>query len=359
MSEEKGAEAAGNLERSKKEISADEVKLKDLQHECMSKAQEYESAQMERNNELDALAAAKKILQEKTGGAEERTYSFVQVAARSTMKAKAQGSRDRVVSMLQDLAKSNAQPSLAQLAEAVRSTMLTENDPFGKVKQMIQEMLEKLLKEAKEEADKKAFCDKEMKDTKMKMDEKETEVDDLTTSLDSSDAKIAKLKEGIAVLEGELGKIASEQKTATDMRNKEKAEWEAAKGDFEQGLEGVQMALEVLRDYYAEKKDDADSLLQTDIGSEMSLAQTTVKSGGASGIIGMLEVAEADFSKMLAEGQADEDQAQKEYEKFTEDNRVAQAAKETEVKYKQKDMKETEASGQRRARTSASPRRSR
>jgi len=345
MSEEKGAEAAGNLERSKKEISADEVKLKDLQHECMSKAQEYESAQMERNNELDALAAAKKILQEKTGGAAERTYSFVQVAAQSTMKAKAQGSRDRVVSMLQDLAKSNAQPSLAQLAEAVRSTMLTENDPFGKVKQMIQEMLEKLLKEAKEEADKKAFCDKEMKETKMKIDEKETEVDDLTTSLDSSDAKIAKLKEGIAVLEGELGKIASEQKTATDMRNKEKAEWEAAKGDFEQGLEGVQMALEVLRDYYAEKKDD-DSLLQSDIGSAMSLAQTTVKSGGASGIIGMLEVAEADFSKMLAEGQADEDQAQKEYDKFTEDNRVAQAAKETEVKYKQKDMKETEASGQ-------------
>merc|ERR1719321_424281 len=164
MSEEKGAEAAGNLERSKKEISADEVKLKDLQHECMSKAQEYESAQMERNNELDALAAAKKILQEKTGGAAERTYSFVQVAAQSTMKAKAQGSRDRVVSMLQELAKSNAQPSLAQLAEAVRSTMLTENDPFGKVKQM-------------------------------KIDEKETEVDDLTTSLDSSDAKIAKLKE--------------------------------------------------------------------------------------------------------------------------------------------------------------------
>merc|ERR1719321_1290496 len=320
MSEEKGAEAAGNLERSKKEIAADEVKLKDLQHECMSKAQEFESAQIERNNELEALAAAKKILQEKTGGAAERTYSFVQVAAKTTALSKAKGSRDRIVSMLQDLAQSNKQPSLAQLAEAVRSTMLTENDPFAKVKTMIQEMLEKLLKEAKEEADKKAFCDKEMKETKMKMDEKETEVDDLNTSLDSSDAKIAKLKQGIAVLEGELGKIASEQKTATDMRNKEKAEWEAAKGDFEQGLEGVQMALEVLRDYYAEKKDD-DSLLQSDIGSAMSLAQTTVKSGGASGIIGMLEVAEADFSKMLAEGQADEDRAQKEYEKFTEDNR--------------------------------------
>merc|ERR1719321_1673205 len=128
--------------------------------------------------------------------------------------------------MLQQLSRENKQPALAQLAVAVRSTMLTDADPFGKVKGMIQEMIEKLLKEAKEESDKKAFCDKEMKETKMKMDEKETEVDDLNTSLDSSDAKIAKLKQGIAVLEGELGKIASEQKTATDMRNKEKAEWE-------------------------------------------------------------------------------------------------------------------------------------
>merc|ERR1719217_1185777 len=357
MAEEKNAEAAGNLERSKKEIAADEVKLKDLQHECMSKAQEFEAAQIERNNELEALAAAKKILQEKTGGAADRTYSFVQVAAQSKMTAKAKGSRDRIVSMLQDLAKSNAQPSLAQLAEAVRSTMLTENDPFAKVKGMIQEMLEKLLKEAKEEADKKAFCDKEMKETKMKMDEKASEVEDLTTSLDTSDAKIAKLKQGIAVLEGELGKIASEQKTATEMRNKDKTEWEAAKGDFEQGLEGVQMALEVLRDYYAKKDDSADALLQSDIGSQMSLAQTTVQSGGASGIIGMLEVAEADFSKMLAEGQADEDQAQKEYDKFTEDNKIAQAAKETEVKYKQKDRRSTTSS--RRTTRSRRPRRRR
>merc|ERR1719456_1658742 len=163
------------------------------------------------------------------------------------------------------------------------------------------------------------------------MDEKASEVEDLTTSLDTSDAKIAKLKQGIAVLEGELGKIASEQKTATEMRNKEKTEWEAAKGDFEQGLEGVQMALEVLRDYYAEKDESSDAaLLQSDMGSQMSLAQTTVKTGGASGIIGMLEVAEADFSKMLAEGQADEDVAQKEYDKFTEDNKIPQTAKETE-----------------------------
>ena len=46
---------------------------------------------------------------------------------------------------------------------------------------------------------------------------------------------------------------------------------------------------------------------------------------------------------MLAEGQATEDQAIKEYDALTEDNKVTTAAKETEVKYKNKDSKETKA----------------
>merc|ERR1719353_1401153 len=139
-------------------------------------------------------------------------------------------------------------------------------------------------------------------------------------------------------------KIAEEQKVATEMRESEKAAWEAAKADFESGLEGVQMALQVLRDYYAEKDESSEALLQSDdLASEMSLAQGQKASGAASGIIGMLEVAESDFSKMLAEGSATEDQAVKEYEAMTEDNKVTTAAKETEVKYKQKDSKETKA----------------
>merc|ERR1719299_207243 len=138
-------------------------------------------------------------------------------------------------------------------------------------------------------------------------------------------------------------KIADEQKVATEMRESEKAAWEAAKADFESGLEGVQMALQVLRDYYAEKDESSEALLQSDqLASEMSLAQSTTakSSGAASGIIGMLEVAESDFSKMLAEGSATEDQSQ--YEALTEDNKVLTAEKETAVKYKGKDKKEKE-----------------
>jgi hypothetical protein len=350
LAEEDKAVAEGELERVQKEIAADEKKLKDLQHECMTKAEDHETEQKERSEELTALATAKKIIKEKTGGASKRTYgefaqedaSFLQIRARTHTGVKAREIKDRVVSMIQGLAKETQVPALAQLAMRIRSLSMLSADPFAKVKGMIQEMIEKLVKEAQEEAEHKAFCDKEMTETEAKKADKEEEVDDLNTKIDRAAAKIAKLKETIALLEKELGKIAAEQKIADETRQKEKDAWAVAKSDFEQGLEGVQMALEVLRDYYAEK-DDAALLqgAQSDLGDAMSLAQKST--GAASGIIGMLEVAESDFSKMLAEGQAAEDLAQSEYEGLTEDNKVLTAEKTTAVKYKTKDKKETEA----------------
>merc|ERR1719310_720899 len=62
----------------------------------------------------------------------------------------------------------------------------------------------------------------------------------------------------------------------------------------------------------------------------------------ATGIIGMLEVVESDFTKSLAEGTAKEAMAQEEYEKLTTDNKIATTEKSTAVKYKTKDKKETE-----------------
>jgi len=350
LAEEDKAVAEGDLERVQKEIAADEKKLKDLQHECMTKAEDHETEQKERSEELTALATAKKIIKEKTGGASKRTYdfdqedvaSFLQIRARTHTGVKAREIKDRVVSMIQSLAKETQVPALAQLAMRIRSLSMLSADPFAKVKGMIQEMIEKLVKEAQEEAEHKAFCDKEMAETEAKKADKEEEVDDLNTKIDRAAAKIAKLKETISLLETELGKISEEQKVADETRQNEKDAWGAAKSDFEQGLEGVQMALEVLRDYYAEK-DDAALLqgAQSDLGDAMSLAQKST--GAASGIIGMLEVAESDFSKMLAEGQAAEDLAQSEYEALTEDNKVLTAEKTTAVKYKGKDKKETEA----------------
>merc|ERR1719440_635768 len=209
-------------------------------------------------------------------------------------------------------------------------------DPFAKIKGLISEMIEKLEAEAAKEAAHKAFCDKELSETKAKKEDKETELDDLSTKIDKATSKIAKLKEEVATLSKELGEIAAAQKKATEMRNEQAAAWASAKADYEQGLEGVGMALQVLRDYYAEKDEsfiqgDKDAFLQGKMGQ--GVQKHSKATGASTGIIGMLEVVESDFSKLLSEGNAAEAMAVEEYEKLTQDNKIATTEKETAVEY--------------------------
>ena len=77
--EEAKAIAQGELDTASKTLSDSESHLKDLQNECMAKAEEYETSQHSRSEELTALDTAKKVLVEKTAGAADREYSFIQV----------------------------------------------------------------------------------------------------------------------------------------------------------------------------------------------------------------------------------------------------------------------------------------
>jgi len=339
-SEEAKATAEGELAMATKALNEGDKMLEDLQNDCMTKATEYDTEQKERGEELAALEKAKSILEEKSAGAADRSYSLLQVKMQSRAAMKAKETNDRVLALVQSLAKDGSS-ELSQLAAKLQNTMtqasLDGADPFAKVKTLISEMIEKLVADAKKEADHKAFCDEEMSETKAARDDKQAEVDDLSTKIDKATAKIAKLKEEVATLQEELAAIAKLQKEADELRAKEKAAFKEAKADYESGLEGVGIALQVLRDYYAAAPEGED------VAALLQARKHTKATGAATGIIGMLEVIESDFSKNLATITANEDQAQREYDVLTQENKVATATKTTEVEYKEKDGKETAA----------------
>merc|ERR1719456_1480528 len=68
------ASASGNLEVTSKDHSEDEKELSELHRECLDKATAYEEGMSVRNEELKALAEAKKIVVQSTGGAMVQTY---------------------------------------------------------------------------------------------------------------------------------------------------------------------------------------------------------------------------------------------------------------------------------------------
>merc|ERR1719321_2492192 len=123
-------------------------------------------------------------------------------------------------------------------------------DPFQKVKALVVDMIERLQKDAQADASHKAYCDKETGETVAKKKEKEAEVEKLTTKIDSMKAKSAQLKEEVAGLQKDLAEIASSTSEATSLRTKEKQQYRGDKKEMEDGIEGVKLALEILRDYY-------------------------------------------------------------------------------------------------------------
>lgn len=328
--EEASAVAQGELETTTKDLAEDTKRLEEVHHECMTKAADFESEVAARGEELKALATAKKIIIEKTGGAAKQSYgleqvSFLQIKSRTSTRDSAGLAALRVVRQLAKTQGSRAILALAdRMATAARLGALHGDDPFAKIKGMISEMIEKLLKEAEEEATKKAYCDKEMGETKAKKEDMTEEVEDLTAKIDKMTAESKKLKEEVAVLSKELTDLAKSQAEMDKVRMEEKEIFDKNSAEMKEGIEGIQMALKVLRDYYAK---------------DASLLQAEKASGAGAGIIGLLEVAESDFSKGLEEMTSAEETSAAEYEKATKENSVAKATKEQDVKYKSKDAK--------------------
>jgi len=215
--------------------------------------------------------------------------------------------------------------ALAQLANrmaaAARMGAAAGEDPFAKVKGLISDMIETLLKEAEADAAHKGYCDKEMAETKAKKEELTDEIEALTTKIDKMSADSAKLKEEVAILSKELADLEKSQQEMDKLREEQKTLYDKNKAEMEEGVEGIKLALKVLRDYYA--KDAAHKSAE----------------GAGGGIIGMLEVIESDFSKGLAEIISVEEAAVAAYEKQTKENEIAKTTKEQDVKYKTKESK--------------------
>jgi len=334
-SEEAKSIAEGDLSMASKELASDESYLSDLSTDCQQKATDWEVSTKSRAEELQALADAKKLIEEKTGGAESRAYGFLQQTqtAKSTSDA-----GDQVVSLLQGLGKKAGDVALSQLALRIKAAvqMGSGADPFAKVKGMISEMIDKLVQQAAEEASHKAFCDKEMSESQAKIEDHTSTIDKFSTRKDKAVAAIEKLKEELATLQSELATIAKQQAEMDQMRADQKAAFAEAKKDYEDGIEGLSMALQILRDYYAEKEDSF--LQQPEVGVHSKA------SGAATGIIGLLEVSQSDFSKLLADATVEEESAAKEYEKISQENRVSTAMKDADVKYKTKEVASLEKS---------------
>jgi len=330
--EEGKATAEGDLEETVKVLKNTKDDLATSSTTCMQTAADHEATVNARKEELKAIATARKILEETTSGAENEAYSLLQV---SRLQKHADLAGLEVVQLVKKLARNHHSSALAQLSSrmtaAIRFGSMNGDDPFAKVKGLIEAMIEKLEKEAEEDATEKAYCDEEMAKTGAKHGELTDDVAKLTAKIDQAESKVVSLTEDIKQLEAELAALTKSQSEMDKIRQEESADYQQAHKDLSLGLSGVRKALTVLRDYYA----NSDALLQQPAMPE----KHTKATGAGTGIIGILEVVESDFAKNLAKEEAQEDDAQSEYDEITQENKVTKTMKEQDLKYKTKEVK--------------------
>jgi len=326
-SQENKANAEGDLDVTSKDLAEDTATKATLHQDCMSAAEEFQSATKSRGEELNALATAKKVIKESTGGAAGQSYGLNQVSLlqvdRMHVSSRVDLANFEAVRFIRDLARKSKSPALAQLASRMSSAMrlgaAAGEDPFAKVKGLITDMIATLEGDAEADASHKAYCDKETSETTAKKDELTAESDKLSTKIAQDKASSAKLKEESATLQKELAGMAKAKAEADSLRSEENAAYEKNSAEMKQGIEGVKKALQVLKEYYAKDASHGSA------------------GGAGSSIIGLLEVCESDFTKGLTEMTAEEEAAAADYKAYVKEDEIATTMKQQDLKYKTKE----------------------
>merc|ERR1719352_2025578 len=179
------------------------------------------------------------------------------------------------------------------------------------------------------------FCDTEIDKSRAKQKELSAKVDMHSVRIEKSEAGKAKLAEAISTLTTEIAEIDAGMKEATDLRVNQKAEFDSSSAEYKQSADAVANAIQVLQSYYSQ-----GSFVQARTAQAPELGGA--KSDIGSTIISMLEVAESEFTELLAEATAAENAAAAAFEKLSSKSKLSRTAKVEEVKGKESETKTLE-----------------
>jgi len=251
--------------------------------------------------------------------------------------------RTKVVALLKARAEELKSNTLAMLASKAAA------DPFVKIKKLIQELIERLLQEAADEANHKGWCDKEFGKAKQARNTKAEAIKDLNNAMAENEAKRDKLTEEIQILTIELAELNDSLSKITKERSDESAENEATVSEAEEGKEAVEQAIDVLSKFY--KTAAKASLAQEstyESGVDDDMPDTGFKGankgsqGAAAGILGMLDVILSDFERTISETEKAEKAADKEFLEFETTTKVSIGTKTVAKENNKAELAETE-----------------
>jgi len=357
-SQEVVATSGAELDNTNRVISETLKYLTEVETTCKQKTLDWKSRTKLRSDEITAIQEAVEILSSDKGKAvqdmELAQLQPAQVVAQQVeapvfvqLKAAVTGS-----SFLQTRTTVSEQFLTGQqiLAEARAAAAAGAPDPFKNVRKLINEMIQRLLNEAAEEAEHKGWCDTEMGKSEIQKGHKEKEVKSLTSKVEEMSAQVAQLDDEIRQLTKEIAEAEAMDLEATKVRQAENAQALLATKEYADAQSLVQNAMTVLQEFYAERA-QGKALVQLDESAPPVNAPDTFsgeyESKDASGVLGILEISMSDFARLETETKTAEAAAQQEYQKLQHESAVRKATLNKDLEYKTVEKQKLEGSVQR------------
>jgi len=352
------ATAQADMTSTNSVLNDDRTYLKDLTTKCELKAKQWDQRSSMRSSELTAITQALTVLKGsvtaqagKVGEGGRSSFaqedyddevSFVQTAAVSKaalrLVKKAFDApyssedviRSKLESIFRDVAKKYKSPMLSTLAVKVAE------DPFVKIKGMIQDMIEKLLEEEADEANHKGYCDEEISKTVKDRDYRLEEIEALHASLEELNAREEKLALTKAELEEAVKSLSEDYANQTKARAEEKEENEVTVDEAKEGVSAIKQALEILSHFYGEA---AQATVEEGLIQQPSVEEDapdagfdgayTGAQGSSTGIVGMMEVILGDFERTITDTEELEASQKKEFIDYERETQVSISVKQS------------------------------
>jgi hypothetical protein len=234
----------------------------------------------------------------------------------------------------------------------LESTMLSSvaaqlaKDPFVKVKKLIQDLLERLLTEAKAEANKQGFCDTELGKSYEDRKNRYAEINKLDADLEDLGAQKDKLELEIEELTEALKKLREDLEEAEKSREEEKADNQALIKKAGEGAKAVEEAIVILKDFYKDAGKAklflqvAASPIEEDLDKEDARFEKGAYRGsdGSNEIIGLLEVIKSDYERTVQQTADEEAKAHREWIEFERTSKEDISAKDTKKALDEQDL---------------------
>merc|ERR1719311_347788 len=370
------AQTKGQLTETKANLHDDTKYLKDLTAQCEAKATEWDQRSAMRAGEIKALTEAIDIVGgsvASTQGTRGYTDNTEPVLLQGGKHAQADRYTDVVFTQLKEVRKFSvdqasrekerrldAVTNIKHMAAKLNSVPLNllamkiAADPFAKVKELIQQLITRLLTESQNEATQKGWCDTEIGKANTDRDHRMADTKSLSAEALVLEAEKKNQEEIIKMLTDEVSELNKNHAEVTGIREQEKAENKKVLEDSREGLAATEKAMATLKKFYGKasranqsgyafaQTDSEQSPVAADMaGAGVSGAQGNYEGNqaGGQGIIGIMQIIESDYMRSIEMAEMAEKESYESYASFDKEAKASLMSKETGLENAKDDLK--------------------